>query len=339
MKNIKYQNKAIKIVDIPEPQITSPTQIKIRIAYASICGYEIMKYRSSRNTNVEYSLGHEASGMVVEIGSKVSTFSPGDFVTLNPYSFCGECENCIKGQPTYCTNPPQPHVSFMSEYVVLEQNQVYLLPDSLSLLEGCLIEPLSVCIRAVEKTQLTYKKNLLIIGGGAMGLLCLQTALTHPVENIVVLDPNPNKRAIAEELGATFALDPNTDNLYFQLMDLSKGLGFDAVIEASGDSDCIVFGYNLLARGGSLVMLSMYNEVFSFQLRPLSLYWKDASIHAVYPNYTYFPYAISLSKRLQLAKIITKIFPYMKAQDAFSDKAYNHEHAKVVLDFFSFWNQ
>jgi len=339
MKSIRVRNKKIVVADIPEPQIISPTQVKIKIAYASICGYEAMMYKTAFNGVSDDNLGHEASGIVVETGKAVSSIYKDDAVTLNPYRFCGYCENCQKGLVSYCSNISLSAISYMSEYVVLDQEQVFRLPDKLSLLEGCLIEPLSVCIRAIEKARLTYNRNLLIVGSGAMGLLTLQASLTQPIESVVVLDPNPNKREIASRLGAALSLDPHSENLYFHLMDCTKGLGFDAIIEASGDSQCVTMSFNVLARGGSLILLSMYEKDFSFQLRPLSIYWKDATIQAVYPAYDYFPRAISLAKRLRLCEVVTGVYPYTQAAKAFAEKCSSHTHAKVVIDFYSPFGQ
>jgi len=249
------RNRKILVADVPEPQITSVTQVKVRVAYASICGYELMIYKGTAGENPNDALGHEASGIVTEVGSQVSSIRVGDHVTLNPYSYCGYCENCLRGLPSYCMNLSLTVPAFMSEYVVLEQEQVLAIPEEMPLLEGCLIEPLSVCLRAIEKAKLGYNRNLLIIGGGAMGLLTLQAAQLHPVEKIVLLEPNAEKRKMAREMGATLILDPSGEDVYYHLMDATGGMGFDAIIEASGNSQCVTFGFNLLARGGNLVLL------------------------------------------------------------------------------------
>lgn len=332
MKSVKLINNQIALIDVPEPKITSPHDVKIKIAYSSICGYEMDIYNGKIHGTRTENMGHEASGIITDIGNETTDLHVGDPVALSPYYFCGVCVNCRKGLRRFCLNQPM-ELSLMSEYAVLNQQQVFVLPEGLSLKAGCLIEPLSVSVRAIEKANLEYNKKLLIVGGGAMGLLTLQTALTYPIDGVVVLDPNENKRVLAKKLGASLVLDPKTENLYYKLMDFTQGMGFDSVIEASGNSECIEFSYNLLARGGSLVLLSMYEVDCQLPVSILHLYWKDASIHAVYPSVDCFSKALHLAPRLDLEAIITQIFPYQQAAKAFRAKSTQRQHAKIVLQF------
>lgn len=333
MKSVKLVHGKIILTDMPEPKIASPEDVKIKIAFSSICGYELNVYTGKiPGINVE-NIGHEASGIITDIGRQVDDLHIGDKVSLNPYYYCGGCESCRKGLRRFCTNQEMDPHSYMAEYVILNQRQVYRLPDELSLKEACLIEPLSVAIRAVEKADLGYNKKLLIIGGGAMGLLALQTATKYPVDGIAVLDPNENKRTLAKQLGASMALNPKVDDLYYNLMDFTQGLGFDSIIEASGSSECVESTFNLLARGGSLVLLSMYEVDFQLPISALNLYWKDATIQAVYPSVDSFSQALHLAPRLDLNAVITGVYPYYQAADAFKAKSSQHDHAKVILNF------
>lgn len=332
MKRVSLVNRNIMLLDVPEPQITSPYDVKVRIAYASICGYEMLSYHSIVTDTSFSALGHEASGIVVEVGKKVKNLHVNDRVTLSPYSFCGKCIQCQKGNFSYCEHSKKGASSFMSEYVVLNQGEVFRLPDKIQLREGCLIEPLSVTIRAIEKAKLNYGKKLLIIGGGAMGLLLLQVALLHPLDSVVVVERHENKRKIALSLGAKKVFSSINSDSISSLLDFTEALGFDAIIEASGDSSIVPISFNLLSRGGSLVLLSMYNVDYQFPVDVLNLYWKDATIQAVYPPFNYFPYGLSVAQKIDLSAVITGVFPYTQAADAFAAKA-NHSHAKVILDF------
>jgi len=331
MKSFKLVNGQVILTEIPEPQIQRPTDVKIKVSCASLCGYEMDIYKGKITGILEENLGHEASGIVVETGASVTDLHPGDRVVLSPYSSCGHCLNCRKGLRRYCTNQYMDPYNFMAEYVILPQQQALPVPDNLTMQEACLTEPLSVSLRAVEKAHLRCGSRLLIIGGGAMGLLCLKAALTYPLSGAVVLEPSESKRKLAMQLGASMALDPSTDDLYYHLMDYTQGLGFDAVIEASGKSAWAEPGFNLVAHGGSLILLSMYEVGFQLQIPVLNLYWKDASIQAVFPSADSMNDAIHLAPRLNLGNIITTIMPFHQAPDAFRLKASDPNQLKVML--------
>lgn len=333
MKNVKFRNGKIIIVDVPEAQILSDNDVKVKIAYCSICGYEMSVYNGKFPGMEDFNLGHEASGIVVKTGKNVKGIHPGDRVTLSPYFSCGYCENCKKGLRQFCSNMNRIEATFMTEYAVLDQTMVYRLPETVSLEEGCLIEPLSVSLRALEKAQIGYNKKLLIIGGGAMGLLALQAALCNPIEGVAVIDPNESKRELALKLGAALAVDPRSEDLYYQLMDYTHGVGFDAVLEASGNSECVTTAFNLLARGGSLVLLSIYESDYRLPISTLNLYYKDATIQAVYPSGDAFVKALNLAPRLDLKSMITGVFPYKEAVSAYREKGNCHHHIKVLITF------
>lgn len=333
MKSIKLKHGKILTEHVLEPHIKTPTQVKVKISYCSICGYERDVYNGKFSGFQDLILGHEASGIVTEVGEKVENIYPGDAVTLSPYSYCGYCENCKKGLQQFCSHQYQQHSPFMAEYVVVDQKNVFVLPSKEYLREGCLIEPLSVSLCAVEKARLDYRRKLLIIGCGAMGMLALQVARLNPAAGIVIMDPNENKRKLALQLGATMAISPDLEDLYYHLMDYTNGNGFDAIIEASGNSSSAQTAFHLLARGGNLVFLSIYESDFELRLSPLSLYYKDATIQAVFPSAEAFGKAANVLQRMNLKPLITAIYPYQEAAKAFYVKSTQHEHIKVILDF------
>lgn len=329
MKGAIYQNGKIQISELPEPKIASPTEVKIRIAYCSICGYEMMMYRGIVGSYP--AVGHEASGIVVEVGNDVCGISVGDCVTLNPQHSCYTCDACRRGQFNYCTDHAQNPVHFMAEYAVLDYRQVFLLGRQLSLIAGCLIEPLTVCLRAYELANLHTGQSLLIIGGGAMGQILVRIARQNLLGKVVVVDPHKSKRYLARANGAFEALDPYAPDYAMAVLKLTQGNGFDAVIEASGNPSALSLGYNFIARGGSFVILSMYRSDFEFPINLLNLYWKDVSIHAVFPPLNYFPAAVSIAPRLDLEGVITATYSLEQADEAFEAKA-TGEHCKVVVD-------
>lgn len=337
MKYAEFIKGKTLLLNKADCKITNPNQVKLKIEYCSICGYEIDVMNQKFPGLNDLNLGHEASATVLEIGGNVTDMRIGDKVVLTPYISCGECPSCRRGFPQYCSeviysNYEDENIfGAMREHVILNKRYVLPLPKSLSLKAGCLVEPLSVCIAALKKANITPNKRLLIYGCGAMGMLTLQAAFLSPVESITVIEPNPKKREMAYSFGASLCLDPSSDSLYYELMDRTDGIGFDAVIEASGRSSNVSKAYNLLARGGSLVLLSIYESDFMLPISTNNLYFKDASIYAVYPTPQTFSDALSLSNRMELEKVITAEYPFKDVVTAYHEKQTNSDHCKVVV--------
>ncbi len=334
MKTVRINTKGgVRLIDIDEPQICSPNDVKVKIAYASICGYDMMVLRGKASLAGHGEVGHEASGIIFDLGSEAKKFFKiGDRVTINPILTCNHCSSCLTGQGMYCENAEMSAACMMSEYIVTHYLQIYQLHDETSLKEGCLTEPLTMALYTVRKAQLNPGKKLLILGGGSMGQIILRLSLIYPIDSVVVVDPNEEKLTLALKAGASAVIDSKHGNVLVEALKLTSGKGFDAVIEASGSQQSAELAFSLVARGGSLVFFGLYGMEYNLPVNLFNLYWKDASIHGVsVPNNLFFQ-ALDVLPRLHLESVITGIYPFARAAEAFSDKATGW-HAKVMLDF------
>lgn len=336
MRAINYnQTGEINIIETPEPQIMDPNDVKVKTSYASICSYDILTIQGFAEQPYNYFIGHEASGIVIETGNNAAAdFQPGDLVFVDFYSYCTYCSQCRKKNFSFCSNP-KIVANGMSEYLVRNKRQIFKLPDNISLKEACLAEPVSMGLHALSKAKLTNGARVIILGGGSMGLIMLQLALLHPISYITVVDPHQNKRDLAIRLGANSVINPCTENLVARALDLTGGEGYDTVIEASGDIKSADIAIKMLARGGSLIYFSTYvkNEVEeNLSLNLFTLYWKDASLHGVFYTACKAAEALSVIPRLNLESVITAVYPFEEAAQAFRAKM-TGEHAKVMLKF------
>ena len=152
------------------------------------------------------------------------------------------------------------------------------------------------------------------------------------VGKIVVVEPDASKRNAAYRFGADVVLNPHAGNLLSEALMLSDGKGYDAVIEASGDRASSQNSINLVARGGSVVFFGLYGMEFNLELNLFNLYWKDASVSAVCVPHGQFPAALRMATRLNLEEVITGMFPFEQAIEAFGEKE-KGGHAKVMLEF------
>ena len=220
----------------------------------------------------------------------------------------------------------------MTEYISIDAKQAFLLPTEVSLPAGSLIEPLMMAMHAISKARLDWGKNLIILGGGAMGQIILKLARQYPLGKIVVVEPVAAKREMAKRFGADVVLDPSGCNLVPEALLLHGGMGYDAVIEASGSRGSAQTALNIVARGGSVVYFGLYGMDFNLEVNLFNLYWKDATISCVCVPSGYFPSAIAMAGRLRLEEVVTGLFPFSQGIQAFAEKA-SGAHAKVMLQF------
>ena len=314
----------------PKP-VPAGGQVLIRMAYASICNFDIMMWKGTAAYPPDGRIGHEGSGVVEAVGSEVISFQPGDLVTILPSYGCGLCEDCRSKREEYCSNI-HANTGLMAEYVLCDQRSVFLLPPGLGLREGCLTEPLMMAMEAVRKANLSDGANVVLMGCGAMGQIILKLVRRHPVGKLVVIEPDAEKRKTALRFGADFALNPDSGNIVSEALLLSNGRGYDAVLEISGSQASAKQALHLAARGGSVVFFALYGMNFELNVNLFSLYWKDITITAVGVPSGVFPRALRIAPSLRLSEVITGMFPFDQAVEAFEDKA-RGGHAKVMLTF------
>ena len=334
MKSLRMRrNRELYFLGLPDPPEPGPDEVLVRMKYASICGFDMMMLNGKAAYPKNGVLGHEGSGIIEAVGKRVSPaeFKPGDRVAINPYTFCGQCDACRSNQPNFCINPGG-RSDLMTEYISIDAKQAFLLPTEVSLPAGSLIEPLMMAMHAISKARLDWGKNLIILGGGAMGQIILKLARQYPLGKIVVVEPVAAKREMAKRFGADVVLDPSGCNLVTEALLLNGGMGYDAVIEASGSRGSAQTALNIVARGGSVVYFGLYGMDFNLEVNLFNLYWKDATISCVCVPSGYFPSAIALAGRLRLEEVVTGLFPFSQGIQAFAEKA-SGAHAKVMLQF------
>jgi (R,R)-butanediol dehydrogenase/meso-butanediol dehydrogenase/diacetyl reductase/L-iditol 2-dehydrogenase len=321
------------MIEVDEPYIKEPGDVKIKMAYASICGFDIMIFRGTSSKNLNGTLGHEGSGIIVELGTEAGKYLKiGDRVTINPVFICHHCKACHILSGMCCERPAGNSSDMMSDYIIANYLQVFQLPEWISLKEGCLTEPVTMALYTINKARLAPGNKVLILGGGSMGQLILRLCLLYPVTFVVVVDPHEEKRQLALQGKASAVIDPYNKNFIPDVLAQSGGKGFDVVIEASGNQQSAEVSFSFLARGGCLIYFALYGMDFSISINLFNLYWKDATIHGIYmPNNLYYQ-AMELIPRLHVEDIITGLYPFAQAKEAFAEKARGH-HAKIMLEF------
>ncbi|MCD8363089.1 MAG: alcohol dehydrogenase catalytic domain-containing protein [Lachnospiraceae bacterium] len=269
-----------ELIEIPKPKLLSPNDVMIRVKYCAICGdergYVDGKLRGDARI---MPLGHEISGTIEAIGRNVlyKNLSVGDRVTGNYANYCGRCYYCETGRRQLCRNAVW-HMNCMAEYVVWNERQCYKIPESVSMEQACLTEPLTCCIRAMEEAGVTTGSRVAIFGAGGIGLMMLQLAKLSGAAEVMVIEPIAARRKFARELGADLVLDPCRDNIYKEGALFSKSYGFDVVFEASGSTDAVQPALGITGSGGMLILFSLYKGDYNHSLNLSVFFFIDISI-------------------------------------------------------------
>lgn len=270
--------------DFPEPPLAE-NGVKIAVSYCGLCGTDFHKFQGkagSRPVTYPVALGHEASGIVVQVGSAVKDFQPGDRVTVDPNWSCGYCHYCKNGKRHLCENS-RGVVKGMAEYICPPVENVYHLPDTLSLRDAALCEPLSCCLHGVDLLQLRAGESVAIVGFGAIGSLMLQLCRNAGASHIVVVETEEAKRQTAMNLGASLFLNPKSDDLKSKIKEAGI-LCVDKVIECGGLPVTAEIALDIAGKGATVVLFSVMAPDAVIPLKAYEAFQKELTIKTSYIN-------------------------------------------------------
>ncbi len=256
----------VELREFPDP-VPAEHGVVVDIAFCGICGTDIHAYQSGREYNPAI-CGHEWSGTVSAIGGDVKAVGEGDRVVVSVASACGVCAPCRQGQAGYCQHAflsavgrdalAPPHGGFAPRIAVAAERVVRTDPG-LSDEQAAQVEPATVAFHAVRSSHLRLGDVAVIQGGGPIGLGTMQWVRAGGAGAVIVVEPNPQRRALAIELGAHRAVEPGAaaDQL---IKELTHGLGADIVYECVGRGFAVQSAVDLARRGGAMCLVGLPNE-------------------------------------------------------------------------------
>lgn len=312
MKAVRYfGNGDLRLVNVPEPQIVDADDVKIKIAYCGVCGSDLHLKRAEFDFMVDTDngmpMGHEATGTIVELGAKATTkgLKIGDRVSFYFNEHCGSCYYCRNGQEQFCDHKTVA-TGAMSEYIVVGEQAVYKIPDSISMQKGALTEPISVCLHGVDMCQIKPGMSVAISGGGAMGMIIAQLALRSGATKLTVFEPIAAKREVLKKLGVQYTVDPINEDRLARAMAITNGIGFDVVIEASGSAAACDRLDDLVAMGGTLEFFAaMYRPDYNYSLNLFKAFMREVKIiSGVLQSPYVWPRSVALSEILDLDTLL-----------------------------------
>jgi L-iditol 2-dehydrogenase len=326
----------LALLDRPEPH-AGPGQVKIQVKAGGVCGTDLHIAHGTWPVKPPLILGHELSGVVVEVGAGVVELQVGDRVTSETdATFCGTCAFCRAGDMHLCPKRTGIGTSAdgsFADYLVIRAGGVHRLPDSVDFVSGALTEPLAVAVHAVvERGQVRLGERVVVIGPGTIGLLAAQVAQTRGADVVVAgLARHTARFALARRLGIAHTIALDEPGSLDQVKALDDGLGVHKVIECSGNQVAVGQAIHLLRKGGWLVLVGFFMVPGVELDLDLAINKELTLVTSRGKRPTCFRMALELSGegRVNPAALITHRFPLSEWQAAFA--AAEQRGAKVVL--------
>jgi len=254
--------KHIKLENRPRPK-PGPTQVVIQMKSVGICGSDVHYYAHGScgifKVNGPIVLGHECSGVVAEIGSKVQNLKPGDRVALEPGIPCRYCIQCRTGNYNLCPDvqflATPPYDGSLAQFILHESDFCYKLPDHVSFEEGALLEPLSVGVYACERGQILAGQSVLVQGAGPIGLVSLLAAKACGATRVIVADIKADRLEVAKRCGADAVVLSNEPQFTEAVRRANNNALVDAAIDCSGAESAIRSAVYCIRNGGRLMLV------------------------------------------------------------------------------------
>lgn len=313
----------------PEPSVADD-EVLVRISHVGICGSDMHFFHEGRLGDfvVEgpYVPGHESAGEVAAVGADVTDLSEGDRVTIEPGLPCRRCEFCKRGEYHLCGD-----VTFLSappidgtfqESVAWPADFVYELPESVSLRDGALCEPLSVAIHAVRQAGIELGDSVLVTGAGPIGMLSVAAAYAAGAGDVYVSDIVPTKLDRATDRGAAGTIDVNDRDLATATAEFTDGRGVDAVVEASGAASVYGDVIEAVRRGGTITCVGISSETaIPFDFTTVTN--RELTINGSFRYENTFPEAIDLLQHdsVDVAGIVDDEYKFEELPAAFEAAA------------------
>jgi threonine 3-dehydrogenase len=251
------------IVDVPEPRIARPDQVKIRVRATSICGTDYHVYRwdawSSQRVKPPRIMGHEFAGEVIEVGDDAGRLQVGDFVTGESHWVCGKCRQCLLNEKHACANTLILGVDAdgcFAPYVVAPQASVWKNDPSLPLQIACVQDPLGNAVHATLAGEV-IGRTVAVLGCGPIGVFCVAVARAAGATTVIATDTKPYRLDLATKLGADRVINPAQEDVEASVRDLTGGEGLDIVLEMSGAPSAIRQAMRICRRGGRVALLGI----------------------------------------------------------------------------------
>lgn len=337
------RERGVEFKDVEEPKINED-EVLIEVKFAGVCGTDLEIYEWHPELmdtfpvpiNLPFILGHEFSGEVNQMGSKVKGHRIGDRVVANPILSCGSCFFCRKGEASICDYRPTLGVGIngaFAKYVAVPATNLFNLPENVSFEEGAITELLSVAVHAAERVGVGCGDTVAITGPGPLGLMMLMVAKAAGASRVFVtgIETDEQRLKTAIELGADSVINVKMENPTECVKKLTEGLGADIVFETAGHPSAVTQAIALARKGGRVGILGLSPRLSPIQTSHIVLWEKELiGIRAYYPQTWKRSIALLSAGKVRLDPLITNKLPLADVESGFRLMG-ERESIKVLL--------
>jgi len=325
--------------EAPVPECGA-TEVLVAVKACGICGSDVHGLDGSTGRRrPPLIMGHEAAGVIAEVGRAVNGWQEGDRVTFDSTIYCGACEFCRRGQVNLCNQRRvlgvsceeyRQHGAF-AEYVAVPSHILHRLPGALSFEHAALIEPFAIAFHALHRTPVSLNDTAVVVGCGMIGLAVIQAARLAGFGRIVAMDIAPEKLALAARLGATDTVDSRTAPVQ-EILRLTDGVGADRAFEAVGIGATIELAIRCVRKGGAVTLIG--NVAPKVELPWQVIVTRELSLQGTCASAGEYPACLEMMARgaIDPAPLLSAVAPLAEGSSWF-DRLYRHEPEllKVIL--------
>ena len=323
-------------VDVPKIGIND---VLIKVLRTGICGTDVHIYKwnewARETIPVPMTIGHEFVGRIVETGSNVVDFFPGDLVSGEGHVVCGRCRNCLAGRRHLCAHTKGVGVNrpgAFAEYIALPMTNIWRHHESVPLDVAAIFDPFGNAVH----TALTFPvlgEDVLVTGAGPIGIMAAAVARHAGARYTVITDVNPYRLALARKLGVTLAIDVRETSLRDVQQQLGMTEGFDVGLEMSGNPAALRDMIANMSHGARIAMLGIPSGEMSMDWH--AVIFNMLTIKGIYGREmyeTWYKMTVMLQSDLDITPVITHRFPYAEFERGF-EAMLSGNSGKVVLSW------
>lgn len=336
---VKNQNaEGIWMADVPPPDV-GPNDVLIRIKNTAICGTDLHIYNwdewAQKTIPVPMTVGHEYMGEIVQLGRYVKGLKIGDRVSGEGHITCGICRNCRAGTKHFCRNTSGVGVNragAFAELLSIPAENVFKIPDDIPDELGALLDPLGNAVHTTLAHDIVGE-DVLITGAGPIGAMAAAVARFVGARNVVITDVNEYRLDLAMKLGATRAVNVQSEDLRDVMSDLNIVEGFDVGLEMSGVPAAFSGMLDVMNHGGKIALLGLLPENAGINWE--HVIFKGLNIKGIYGRRmfeTWYKMTALIQGGLNVMPIITHRMPaddYLKGFETLK----SGQSGKIILDW------
>jgi len=330
----------LEYTDFPEPQV-GDDEVLVRVKACGICGSDVQGFTGKTGRRIPpLIMGHEAAGVVEDLGKNVKDFHKGDRVCFDSTVYCNKCQACRQGKYNRCESRQVLGVSVpefkrhgaFAEYVAVPWWIVAGIPDNMSFVQAALLEPVSIGMHAANRAPITTGDSVVIIGAGTIGLFVLQACRLKGAR-IIICDINEFRLDIARTLGADVVVNPAKVSLKETVLKGTNSRGADVAFEVVGFAETFTDAISVLKTGGHLVAVGNLQKMAEFNLQELVA--RELTFTGSYASSGEFRNGIDLvaSGKINVQPLVSDVLPLREGPRAFERLLKAEENLlKVVLE-------